>query len=76
MNSSGELSKKKTESNRLESQSIFKNLKSDYFLKKLFYNILKKRSLDIIKYNNNLKNRININFQIIKNIQKYIHQLK
>ena len=45
-----ELSKDKT-----ESKNIFKNLKSDYFLQKLFNNLLKKKSLDIIKYNNNIK---------------------
>ena len=39
---------------------MFKNLKSDYFLQKLFENILEKKSLDIIKYNNNIKHRISI----------------
>ena len=41
----------------------FKNLKSDYFLRKLFYNLLKKKSLDIIKYNKNIKERINISIK-------------
>ena len=60
MNPSGGLSDEKTELNKVESKDIFKNLKSDFFLQKLFYNLLKKKSLDIIKYNNNIKNRINI----------------
>ena len=68
MNSSSELSKEKTESNKIESKDIFKNLKSDYFLQKLFNNLLKKKSLDIIKYNKNIKNRININ---IKDYKEY-----
>ena len=35
MNTSSELSKAKTESNRLVSKDIFKNLKSNYILKKI-----------------------------------------
>ena len=38
MNSSSELSKEKSESNKIESKDIFKNLKNDYFLQKLFHN--------------------------------------
>ena len=60
MNSSSELNK--------ESKNIFKNLKSDYFLQLLFNNLLEKKSLDIIKYNNNIKNRINIS---IKDYKEY-----
>ena len=37
MNHSNELSKEKTESNEIESKDIFKNLKSDYFLQKVFF---------------------------------------
>ena len=46
-----------------ESKDIFKNLKSDYFLRKLFNILMKNKSLDIIKYNKNIKNRININIK-------------
>ena len=53
---------------KIESKYIFKNLKSDYFLKLLFNNILKKKSLYIIKYNKNIKNRINIS---IKDYKEY-----
>ena len=49
MNSSSELSKEKSESNKIESKDIFKNLKNDYFLQKLFHILLKKKSLYIIK---------------------------
>ena len=60
MNSTNELSK--------ESKNIFNNLKSDYFLQLLFKILVKKKSLDIIKYNKNIKNRININ---IKDYKEY-----
>ena len=68
MNSSSELSKEKTESNKTESKDIFKNLKNDYFLQKLFHNLLKKKSLYIIKYNKKIKERINIS---IKDYKEY-----
>ena len=42
MNPSYELGKEKTELNKVESKNIFKNLKNDFFLQKLFYNLLKK----------------------------------
>ena len=51
---------------QLKSKDIFKNLKSDYFLIKLFDMLLKKRSFEIIKYNKNIKNRININIDTYK----------
>ena len=68
MNSTSELSKEKTVSNKIESKDIFKNLKNDYFLQKLFHNLLKKKSLDIIKYNKKIKERINIS---IKDYKEY-----
>ena len=64
MNSSNESSKEK-----IESKNIFKSLKNDYFLKLLFNNLLKKKSLDIIKYNKNIKNRLNIS---IKDYKEYL----
>jgi len=48
------------------SKDIFKNLKGDYFLQKLFYNLLKKKSLDIIRYNSNIKKRLNISIKDYK----------
>ena len=68
MDSSSELNKEKTESNKIESKDIFKNLKNDFFLQKLFYNLSKKKTLDIIKYNNKIKERINI---CIKDYKEY-----
>ena len=66
MNSNNELSKDKKELNQIESKDIFKNLKNDYFLQKLFINLLKKKSLEIVKYNKNINNRININIKDYK----------
>ena len=68
MNPSNELSNAKAQLNEVESKDIFKNLKSDFFLQKLFNNLLKKKSLDIIKYNNNIKERMNIS---IKDYKEY-----
>jgi len=60
----------------MKSKDIFKNLKCDYFLQKLFNNLKKKRSLDIIKYNKNIKDRINIKIKDYKKFSEiYIHQL-
>ena len=56
------------EVNKVKSKDIFKNLKSDYFLQILFNNLLKKILLELIKYNKNIKNRININ---IKDYKEY-----
>ena len=68
MNSTGELNKDKRELNGIEIKDIFKNLKNDYFLQKVFNNLMKKKSLYIIKYNKNIKERINIS---IKDYKEY-----
>ena len=69
MNSSNLLSKEKKELNKMKSKDIvFKKLKSDYFLQKLFNNLSKKKSLDVIKYNKNIKDRLNIS---IKDYKEY-----
>ena len=68
MNPPNELNNEKTETNKVESKDIFKNLKSDFFIQKVFYNLLKKKSLDIIKYNKKIKERINIS---IKDYKEY-----
>ena len=76
MNPSNELSSEKTEANKVESKGIFNNLKSDYFLQKLFYNLLKKKSLDIIKYNKKIKERINISIISIGSYYFFIFHLR
>ena len=44
----------------------FDNLKRDFFLEKVFNNLNKKKSLEIIKYNNNIKNRMYLNINDYK----------
>ena len=73
MNSS---SQGKTESNKIESKNIFKNLKSDYFLQILFNNLMKKKTLDIIKYNKNIKDRINITIKDYKEYSEIYSQIE
>ena len=67
MNSLSELNNEK-----IESKYIIKNIKSNYILKILFYHLLKKKSLDIIKYNNKLKNRTNISIKDYKEYSEMI----
>ena len=68
MNSSNVLSNEKKEINEMKSNNIFKKFQNDYFLQKLFNHLLKKKSLDIIKYNKSIKNRLNIS---IKDYKEY-----
>ena len=44
------------------------NIKSKYILQKIFYNLIEKKFLEIIKYNKNIRKRININ---INNYKEY-----
>ena len=53
---------------QIKSNNIFDNLKNNYFLEKIFNSLQEKKSLEIIKYNNNIKKRININ---INNYKEY-----
>ena len=61
MDSKDILDNEKEELNQINSKNTLKKLKSDYFLQKVFNVITKKISLEIIKYNKNIKKRININ---------------
>ena len=53
-------------SNSTQIKDILKKLKADYFLQKLFSNLERKKLLEIIKYNKNIKERINININDYK----------
>ena len=70
MNYSNALSKEKKELNKIKSKDLFKKLRSDYFLKILFNILLKKKSFDVIKYNKNIKDRINISIKDYKEYSK------
>ena len=90
MESGNLISKVKVEKNKLKSATRYDNIKADYFLEKVFNNLKKGKALNIIKYNENIKKRINININDykeysekyssieieIKHILKNIHQLK
>ena len=54
------------EEKQIKPKNIYKNLKSDYFLQKVFNNLKKKRTLEIVKYNKNIQKRINLNFNDYK----------
>ena len=51
-----------------KSNPIMENLKSDYFLEKLYNNIPKKKKLEIIKCNKKIQNRINLS---VKDYKEY-----
>ena len=52
----------------INSNNKLNNLKSDYFIQKLFDYIYKRKSLEIIKCNKNIQKRINVN---INNYKEY-----
>ena len=64
MESNNLISKEKGEKdkkNQIKSKNKFKNLKNDYFLRKVFNNLEKGRTLNMVKYNKYITKRININ---------------
>ena len=54
----------------------FDNLKSDYFLRKLFDILKENKSLSIIKYNKKLQKRLNISIDYYKECSKIETELK
>ena len=58
--------KEKEYSKLIIPENMFKNLKSDYFIQKIFEHIHKKKSLETIRYNKNIQKRINININHYK----------
>ena len=61
MESGNLISKVKVEKNKLKSATRYDNIKADYFLEKVFNNLKKGKALNIVKFNKNIKKRININ---------------
>ena len=47
---------------------ILDNLKGDYFLQKLYDSMTKKKKLEIVKYNKNVQNRLNLG---VKDYKEY-----
>ena len=60
--------KDQTQSKLINSNNKLKNILSDYFIRKLFDYLHKRKSLEIIKYNKNIQKRINID---INNYREY-----
>ena len=57
----------------MDSSDLLRKLKSRYILQKLFNNLLRKKLLEIIKYNKNIQKRINININDYKEYsEKYL----
>ena len=56
----------------IKSNDIFNSLKSYYFLEKVFNNLQKKKSLEIIKYNKKVQNRLNITIKEYKELYEQI----
>ena len=58
--------KENREISQMKSKNKYEKLKNDYFLQKVFNNVEKKKLLNIVKYNKNIKKRINININDFK----------
>ena len=58
--------KEKEGKNQIISVNKFNNIKNDYFLQLLFSHLDRKRFLYMVKYNKNIKERINININDYK----------
>ena len=54
------ISEVKVDKNQLKSADKYKNIKANDFLEKVFNNLKKGKTLNIVKYNKNIKKRINI----------------
>ena len=61
-----DLYKEVGEPNKKSRINIFESLKSDYFLRKIFENLIKKKTLQLINYNKKIQNRVNININDYK----------
>ena len=66
MESNNFVSGEKTEKKQIKSLAKYRKIKTDYFLQKIFDNLKKKRTLEIVKNNKNIKKRINISINDYK----------
>ena len=64
---------KNKENESAKPNPILDNLKSDYFLQKLYDNMIKKKKLEIVKYNKRIQNRINLS---VKNYKEYSEEIE
>ena len=64
--------REKVGKNQLKSINKFNKIKADYFIQKVFNNLEKKITLNMVKYNKYLTKRININISDYKEFsEKY-----
>ena len=67
------LSKQKEEINKIRTIDRFENVKSKYILQKIFNNLEKKKFLKVVKYNKNIRYRLDININDYKEYcEKYL----
>ena len=66
MESNNLISGENAEKKEVKSIGKYENIKADYFLQKVFDNLKKKRTLEIVKNNKNIKKRINISINDYK----------
>ena len=57
--------------NSIGTKSLFDNLKSDHFLEKVFIIVQRRKSLEIVKYNNKIKKKLNLT---IDNYKEYLEK--
>ena len=72
-------SENKSEKEKLKQEDIklvFDNLKSDFFVEKLFNVLKKKKYLEILKYNKKLQNRINLSINDYKDYSKLFSSIE
>ena len=60
MKSDNLISKEKFEISRIKSKNLIKIIRSKYILQIVFNNLEKKKTLDIAKYNKNIKEKLEI----------------
>ena len=60
----------------INSNNMLNNLKSDYFIRKLFEYMSKKKSLETIKYNKNIQKRMDINIKDYKDYSEKYSSIK
>ena len=66
---------KNNKKNKIEDNTLFKNIKSSFLLEKIFSYIKENQLLKIIKYNKSLQKRLNININNYINYYKIIIEI-
>ena len=76
MNSNNSLYNKIEEKIKMKSKNILINIKSDYFIRKVFDNIKKIKILNIIKYYRKLQELLNYNINNYKEYSELYSSIK